>query len=515
MAYKTIHTKYGLQRIAQSETSGVPINLVAMAVGDGNGNDTTPDENQTQLVRERYRAKPNRVFQDPDNPLLFTVELIVPATEGGFTIREAAVFDDQGGMFTVSNVPAAYKPVGDGSEGAFSDTAVRVQFLVANASVVSISIDPNVAVATQQWITNTITVPYLLPGGTTGQVLKKHSNADGDTVWGDPTVAEAIVSIVEEVQTLAASQTAVTLAECTTEGLAVYIAGARLLPSQWTPDATDVRKLTLATSYAAGTKADFVQNEPGADRALLQSRNLADVASAATARTNLGVYSKEEADTKAPPSLIGFFASQTAPNGWLKANGAAVSRTAYAALFAKIGTIYGAGDNFNTFNLPDMRGEFPRGWDDGRGADGNRAFGSAQSHSFASHAHGASSDTQGNHAHGASTDTQGAHAHGGGTSAVGDHQHGMPKNASAQAGSDNNGMPIGTDQPDYGTGRNPLPTNPAGAHSHTIGTDVQGNHAHNVTVQTAGAHAHGITVAAAGGAETRPRNVALLACIKY
>ena len=80
----------------------------------------------------------------------------------------------------------------------------------------------------------------------------------------------------------------------------------------------------------------------------------------------------------APSGQIAFFAGSSAPAGWLKANGAAVSRTAYAALFAAIGTTYGAGDGSTTFNLPDLRGEFMRGWDDGRGIDRGRAFGSAQ-----------------------------------------------------------------------------------------------------------------------------------------
>ncbi|MEZ0190758.1 phage tail protein [Ralstonia solanacearum] len=77
--------------------------------------------------------------------------------------------------------------------------------------------------------------------------------------------------------------------------------------------------------------------------------------------------------------LIAYFARSTAPNGWLKANGAAVSRTTYAALFTEIGTTFGAGDGANTFNLPDLRGEFLRGWDDGRGVDSGRGFGTWQS----------------------------------------------------------------------------------------------------------------------------------------
>ena len=75
---------------------------------------------------------------------------------------------------------------------------------------------------------------------------------------------------------------------------------------------------------------------------------------------------------------IAYFAMNTPPTGWLKSNGAEVSRTLYAELFAAIGTTYGEGDGSTTFNLPDLRGEFPRGWDDGRGVDSGRGFGTAQ-----------------------------------------------------------------------------------------------------------------------------------------
>jgi len=75
---------------------------------------------------------------------------------------------------------------------------------------------------------------------------------------------------------------------------------------------------------------------------------------------------------------VAFFAFTTPPTGWLKCNGQAVSRTTYSTLFAAIGTTYGAGDGTTTFNLPDLRGEFIRGWDDSRGVDSGRAHGSAQ-----------------------------------------------------------------------------------------------------------------------------------------
>ncbi|HCL4123575.1 TPA: tail fiber protein [Pseudomonas aeruginosa] len=91
-----------------------------------------------------------------------------------------------------------------------------------------------------------------------------------------------------------------------------------------------------------------------------------------------------------PPGAVVHFARNSAPSGWIKANGAAVSRTSYAALYAAIGTTFGAGDGSTTFNLPDLRGEFLRGWDDGRGVDSGRAFASAQGDQLQEHNHGGS-----------------------------------------------------------------------------------------------------------------------------
>ena len=95
-------------------------------------------------------------------------------------------------------------------------------------------------------------------------------------------------------------------------------------------------------------------------------------------------------ESGALPFLVGqvcFFAMDTAPDGFLKANGAAVSRTTFSALFNAIGTTFGAGDGSTTFNLPDLRGEFPRGWDDGRGVDSGRSFGTAQLDQMRKHSH--------------------------------------------------------------------------------------------------------------------------------
>lgn len=88
-----------------------------------------------------------------------------------------------------------------------------------------------------------------------------------------------------------------------------------------------------------------------------------------------------------PPGVITYAARDTVLDGYLAADGSAISRTTYANLHSVLGSFWGAGDGVNTFNLPDLRGQFIRGWDNGRGIDPGRAFGTEQADDFKSHTH--------------------------------------------------------------------------------------------------------------------------------
>lgn len=390
MSYKSIHTSLGLQLLTQAESTGTQIRLTHMAVGDGGGQLIKLNPDMTALVRERYRAVVNRVYQDPENDLKFTAELIIPANIGSFVMREIGVFDSNGNLFAVGNLPDITKPVAQ--DGIINDTVFRLSFFVRNAENVEIKIDPNVVIATHSWILNTITTAKLLPGGTTGQVLKKKSNNDGDVEWGNASEVNIFVDSIEEEQVLATDQTHVTWSTVTTNGLAVYINGIRLHQSEgvegWTEN--DPTEIVLGKSYPAGTKILGVQNDPlgSAPYPLAKDQNLADVPNKPLARQNLNVFSKEESKANGlPAGAIVYFAMNKAPTGFLKANFAAVSRTAYPELFAAIGTTYGVGDGVNTFNVPEGRAEFPRGLDDGRGIDPGRVIGSWQADSIKAHQH--------------------------------------------------------------------------------------------------------------------------------
>ena len=92
-------------------------------------------------------------------------------------------------------------------------------------------------------------------------------------------------------------------------------------------------------------------------------------------------------DRNTPVGTIAAYPSGAIPPGWILANGAAISRTTYSDLYAKIGTWFGAGDGSSTFNVPDLRGVVVRGYDDGRGLDPGRVFGWFQDDAFQGHEH--------------------------------------------------------------------------------------------------------------------------------
>ena len=127
------------------------------------------------------------------------------------------------------------------------------------------------------------------------------------------------------------------------------------------------------TSLAAGTAAgDAVR---------------LDQLPAAATTAVLGLVTLTQVERAVASGIVTAYAGATVPTNWLECNGAAISRTTYAALFAAIGVLWGVGDGSTTFNLPDMRGEFLRGWDNGRGVDWGRALASSQTDELKSHKH--------------------------------------------------------------------------------------------------------------------------------
>jgi microcystin-dependent protein len=99
--------------------------------------------------------------------------------------------------------------------------------------------------------------------------------------------------------------------------------------------------------------------------------------------------SSSSSSSSVPAGVIIYTAASTAPDGYIKANGSSLSTSEYSALFAAIGYTYGGSGA--SFNVPDLRGEFVRAWDDGRGRDSGRSLGSVQSEMINQHKHWISS----------------------------------------------------------------------------------------------------------------------------
>jgi microcystin-dependent protein len=248
------------------------------------------------------------------------------------------------------------------------------------------------------------------------------------------------------------------------------------------------------------------------------------------------------------------FAGKSAPAGTLLCDGAPVSRTTYADLFAAIGTLYGSGDGKTTFNLPNMHegavvahttkpdsvGTATVGEVIGHTHTGSAASAGAHTHTVSvaaggAHSHGASASAVGDHAHGAWTDQQGHHAHTGGTSWIGDHQHltafaesgiaypwgadyGQHAGSRGNADNDNpwpNTSPAGGHAHSFTTDAHNIGMNGAGAHSHDISIAQVGDHGHTATAASGGAHAHTVTVDSTGGERNLAAGLRMIYCITY
>lgn len=134
--FKTIFTEYGRAAITAANANNVPLNLSEMAVGDGGGAAVEPDEGQEELVNEVYRAAISAMYVDPDDANTLIAELVIPADEGSFTVREIGLYDEDGGLVAVANTPEVYKPVAD--DGAFGDCAFRMLLKLSDSASVTL-----------------------------------------------------------------------------------------------------------------------------------------------------------------------------------------------------------------------------------------------------------------------------------------------------------------------------------------------------------------------------------------
>lgn len=166
---------------------------------------------------------------------------------------------------------------------------------------------------------------------------------------------------------------------------------------------------TLALAVLAGTPGSspaapaLTQTDSGTYELSLAQVYVANGASTISAG-NVADERLFIADRGSPTGSVQMFAGASAPAGWLIADGAAVSRTSYSQLFALLGTTYGVGDGSTTFNLPNLKGKVPVGYDatqgefDGLGEAGGAKTRTLTTTELPAHAHVVPS-----HSHTAST----------------------------------------------------------------------------------------------------------------
>ncbi|ELY3803661.1 phage tail protein [Cronobacter sakazakii] len=358
--YFALLTNQGAARLANAAALGTKLNLTQLAVGDGGGSLPVPDTTQTRLINEKRRAPLNMLSVDPVNTSQIIAEQIIPESEGGYWIREIGLYDDAGVLIAVANCPETYKP--QLQEGSGRTQTIRLVLIVSATDAVALKIDPSVVLATRKYVDDKAIEVRQYADQLMAQHLKatdphtQYAPKASPTLTGRPTAPTAAQTV---------NDTQIATTAFVKAALAALVANA--------PGALDTLNELAA---ALGNDANFAAN---VTKALAGKQPLDSTLTALSGKTVSGVLSwLGLGDGSALPVGVPVpWPSEIPPEGWLKYNGAIFDKVRYP----KLALIYPGGV------LPDLRGEFIRGWDDGRGVDAGRTILSAQGHLFASHKH--------------------------------------------------------------------------------------------------------------------------------
>ncbi|HFP4185459.1 TPA: phage tail protein [Escherichia coli] len=358
--YYAILTNQGAARLANATMLGSKLNLTQMAVGDANGVLPTPDPAQIKLINQKRIAPLNLLSVDPNNQSQIIAEQIIPENEGGFWIREIGLYDDEGVLIAVANCPETYKP--QLQEGSGRTQTIRMILVVTNTEAITLKIDPSVVLATRKYVDDEVLELRLYVDDQMSKHIAaqdphtQYAQKHNPTFTGEPKApTPAAGNNTTRIATTAFVQAAIT----------ALINGA--------PDTLDTLKEIAAAINNDPKFSTTINNALAGKQPLdntLTHLSGKDVAGL-LAYLGLGEGSALPVGVPVP------WPSATPPTGWLKCNGAAFSAEEYPEL-AKA---------YPTNKLPDLRGEFIRGWDDGRGVDAGRALLSLQDDSFEAHRH--------------------------------------------------------------------------------------------------------------------------------
>ena len=432
--FYTLLTDIGAAKLASAAALGVPLKITHMAVGDGSGVLPTPDAKQTALVNEKRRAALNMLYIDPQNSSQIIAEQVIPENEGGWWIREVGLFDESGALIAVGNCPESYKP--QLAEGSGRTQTVRMVLITSSTDNITLKIDPAVVLATRKYVDDKALELKVYADDQMAKHLaapdphSQYAPKASPTFTGTPKApTPAAGNNTTQVATTAFVQAAITAlingAPATLDTLKEIAAAINNDPKfSTTINNALALKAPLSSPELTGTPtaptaAQSVNNTQIATTAFVKSAIAAMVGSAPAALDTLNelaaalgndpnfattmlnaLAGKQPLDNtltnlsgKDVAGLLTYLGlgegsalpvgvpvpwpSVIPPTGWLKCNGAAFSAEEYPEL-AKA---------YPTNKLPDLRGEFIRGWDDGRGIDTGRALLNWQPHTILDHAH--------------------------------------------------------------------------------------------------------------------------------
>ena len=349
--YYAILTNQGAARLANATMLGSKLNLTQMAVGDANGVLPTPDPAQTKLINQKRIAPLNLLSVDPNNQSQIIAEQIIPENEGGFWIREIGLYDDEGVLIAVANCPETYKP--QLQEGSGRTQTIRMILVVTNTEAITLKIDPSVVLATRKYVDDEVLElrlyvddqmrNHIAAQDPHTQYAQKHN----PTFTGEPKApTPAAGNNTTRIATTAFVQAAIT----------ALINGA--------PATLDTLKEIAAAINNDPKFSTTINNALSGKQPLDETLTHLSGKDVAGLLAYLGLGEGSALPVGVPVP----WPSTTPPTGWLKCNGAFFSAEEYPEL-AKA---------YPTNKLPDLRGEFIRGWDDGRDVDSGRALLSEQ-----------------------------------------------------------------------------------------------------------------------------------------
>lgn len=148
--YYIILTDVGAAKIAASQSGGAAVSLATIRVGDSNGTYYEPTSSQTALVNQVWSGAISTLTQDELDPTTYTAETVIPASDGGFFIREAGLFDSVGDLIAIGKYPLIQKTIA--VDGAAEDVAIRFLIKVSPTADITLSIDPSVVYATISYV---------------------------------------------------------------------------------------------------------------------------------------------------------------------------------------------------------------------------------------------------------------------------------------------------------------------------------------------------------------------------